>query len=198
MQDYTEIRGLQLQLTPPLHPHLHQQGAPLGSTHCSFFRKSSRGLRGNYAVVWRNISFPSHCTALQWSCPLTAPCGPGERVRATNNFIRVEGDRGGVSMDVFSDNNEMISFDWHVIIKLNFSFRNTIQWPRSKGWDFTAASSLWHAVWAGWERRSRWRRPWKPPLPQREPTAPRWRETPWGVRPAVGVEKGEDFQSICR
>lgn len=38
--------------------------APLGSMLLSFFRKSSPGMQGNYAVVWHNISFSSHCVTL--------------------------------------------------------------------------------------------------------------------------------------
>lgn len=74
--------------------------------------------------------------------------------------------------------------------------RNPIWWPWSQGRVFAAAAAVRHAVRAGRERRRL--RPGALELPQREPAASGWRATPRGVRSALGVEEGKDFQSLCR
>lgn len=97
MQDYTEVRVLATSpqsAPPPPSPEPAAAGAPLASTLCSFFCKSSLGARGNYAVLWHSIS---HCFTPRQHWPLTASCGPRERVQFSGNCMWGEKGRGEFS-----------------------------------------------------------------------------------------------------
>lgn len=85
---------------------------------------------------------------------------------------------------------------YHNFFFLAIVFRNPIQWPWVKGRRHQAASPVWHSVRAHRERWRLW--PWTFALPSRESTASGRRAAARRVRPALGVEEGENFQSLCR